>query len=116
MEVSDLTRAAIVAELSAEAKAQNEAAGHAEASRARIVRSSVERDEVGKASQRIVRKLSEIDGWRAHGKLRASISLSSREWFDEAIDTLIEAGRIQRRNTMPGHGEASYEYALLSVE
>lgn len=111
MEVSSITRRRVADTLSAEVRKQNEAAGYAEAVKARIVANATDRDAVAKTAGKIAAKLDRIDGWISRGKLRASLSSSGREYFDEATELLIEQGRTVRRNTTPGHGEMSDEFA-----
>lgn len=116
MEVSDLTRASIVDELSAEIRAANEASGYAEAARARIVQTSAERDKLRQAQDRIITVLIKNPGWWSHGKLRSMVGPKYRLDFDEAAEGLTESGRVRVRPTAKGHGADSTEYALAGSE
>jgi hypothetical protein len=112
MEVSDQTRESVAAELRKAMADRNMAQGHAEAARARIVSEEAEASQIRKAADRIVVILIRADGWMAAARLRRQMSPAQRGYLELAAENLVASGRIESRETAPGHGLTGTEYRL----
>lgn len=115
MEVSSLTRRRVADSLSAEALARNEAAGYAEASRARIMRQAEISDEMRSAEDRIIKVLTDRahigDGRVSQGVMSAQCSRHSK-YLAEATERLASAGRIEIHETKGKRGPRGTAYSL----
>jgi hypothetical protein len=113
MGVSDRTRAAVAETLRRAEEQRNEARGHADAKRARIVRETEEGDALVKASRRIMTVLGESSDWRAHAELHRRVGIRHRPFFDDAIERLLKDGSVESRDISKrptGHGGTGTEY------
>lgn len=102
MAVSMQTRTAVVEYLGTKARQANRQKGEAESQRAILVADRVAEE----ATRRVARKvLSRIQaaGEHARSEVRRVVAARDRQYFDEAVDRLIEAGTLVVRAT--DHGE-----------
>jgi hypothetical protein len=115
MEVSSLTRRKVCETLSAEVRAQNEAAGYAEASRAEIVENAAEARKIRKTCDRIRTKLTDRPVEWSHSDLRAQIDPAYRDYFLAALERLVTSGAIVRRG-VEYHGSTGWRYRLAGLD
>jgi hypothetical protein len=113
MAVSDHTRARITDALRRAEEARNDARGHADAKRARIMRNAEESDALAKARHRIMTVIRDQTDWMTHSDVRRRVGYRHREFFDDAIELLLKDGEIPSRDISRGsggHGGAGAEY------
>jgi hypothetical protein len=106
MAISDETRAVITAELATRAAADNEARGRSDGARQIIVDRTVDSDRTKRVAANIRRRLAS-DGVTAHAALLRKVAHRDRDYFDDAIMTLIVAGEVDEEKTDDGR---SYRY------
>lgn len=115
MEVSSITRRRVADTLTAELRTQNEAQGHAEAARARIVRTAEVSDELRAAQERIMtvlmRHAGRDGGWMTNGELQRQCSRHAK-FYPEAIEMLTDSGRVECQQTKPKRGPAGLAYRV----
>ena len=115
MAKSDRTRQEVLDDMRAAMDRENTAQGIGEASRARIVRTTIERDELQAACDRITAVLTKYvgrdDGWMIKGELQAQCSRHSK-FLAEAMERLIESGRIEVQEVKRQRGPSGHAYRL----
>lgn len=100
MTISNHTRAHVQRALTAAARANAEARGHAEAVRTITVNEAVTEHATKRVARTIRRKLT--DEWTAHNALRKQVAARDRHHFEDAIERLHTAGDIDIDNTDNG--------------
>jgi hypothetical protein len=101
MAVSDRTREHCRAVLASKAKRDNETRAITEGTRQLIVAEVIEDAAVKRVARTIVRKLTGA-GWVTRNDLRKMVAWRDRDYFDAAIDRLVEAGQIEPDETDHG--------------
>jgi hypothetical protein len=101
MSVSDRTREHCRAVLASKAKLDNETRARTEADRRLVVAEVVEDAAVKRMTRNIVRKLTGA-GWVTRNELRKLVAWRDRDYFDAAVDGLIEAGLVESDQTDHG--------------
>jgi hypothetical protein len=95
MEVSDLTRESVLAQLRKASAEQNVAQAYAEASRATIIAGATDLEARSQTEQNITRNLIKSGGSMARNDLRRCLNSRLRGYFDEAIISMEEKGEIE---------------------
>jgi hypothetical protein len=94
MDVSDATRGAIVETLQRKERAANLARGHAEAERDAVRSDRAADEQLRRACQSLRRRLEREGDWMTGAELRRDAGRRARDVFDEAVESLLQAGQI----------------------
>lgn len=101
MAVSDHTRAAVITALAAEETQRNKARGVAEAQRAVMVDERQCEAAVNRVKRKILKHLQKVES-ESRGRLRNWLSSRDREYFEDAIDRLVEESYVDLDETSQG--------------
>lgn len=101
MRVSDATRGEVVEALSEKRRLSNRQRGQDEAERSVIVTEAVEDAAIKRVARSLVRHLPDRDSIPRH-ELRKKLASRDRDYFDSAVDRLLEAGQIEAAETPHG--------------
>jgi hypothetical protein len=109
--ISDSTRQSVIDTLARTRAQENRARGHAEADRAIVVDQRRDQAVMQRAGQSIMRRLSQNTRWVAHNTLRRFLNVKVRDYFEDAIASLIETGQVEERASRADHkGHQGLEY------
>lgn len=103
MTVSNRTRESVVTYLSSKARQANQAKGEGEAQRAVMVADRVAEEAVKRVARRVLSHLRKHPDGMARHELRKVLASRDRQYFEEAVDRLSEAGTAVAQATE--HGE-----------
>lgn len=103
MAISDRTREAVLDSLKKAGREVNAAKGQAEAQRAVLVDAARDQVAVNRVKRKLLNHLRKVE-WQSCGRLRNWLSSRDREYFEDAIDRLVQESYVDLDETLQGVG------------
>jgi hypothetical protein len=106
--VSDQTRQHVGRVLEQDKIKNNHARAHAEADRAIVIDNRMAKHAIQRVGRSLARKLDNASDWISRTELRHALESKDRQYFNDAITALVDAGQAEERQVLSGRKGTEY--------